>query len=85
LAQPWRDGVRSGLSEAAAGGVRQPLQVLGRFAVESQGLGQGLHHLSGWTGVTTLLEAQVVRRADAGQRRHLLATQTRDAASRASR
>jgi hypothetical protein len=35
-------------------------------------------------GVMALLEAQVVGRADAGQRRHLLTTQTRHAPTRAS-
>ena len=58
--------------------------MVGSVDVELKGPGKCLDDLSGWMDVAALLEAQVVGGADACQRRHLLATQTRHAAARAS-
>jgi hypothetical protein len=52
--------------------------------IESKSPRKCLDDLSGWVDVAALLEAQVVRGADVCERRHLLATQTRHAAARAS-
>jgi hypothetical protein len=52
--------------------------------VELKGPRERFDDLSGWMDVAALLEAQIVGGADPGQRRHLLATQTPNAASRAS-
>jgi hypothetical protein len=52
--------------------------------IESKDPRKCLDDLSGWMDVAALLKSQVVGGADACQRRHLLATQTRHAAARAS-
>ena len=60
------------------------MQVFRRFEVQQQSSRECLHNLSGGTGVLTLLEAQVVGAADAGERRHLFAAQTHHTASHTS-
>src|SRR5690606_33210213 len=64
----------------ARGGRGELQQVLRRGLVELEHARERLHDLHRRVAVAPLLEAQVVVGADAGEQRHLLATQTRDAA-----